>query len=85
MIALYLTVLSLFLSLQATAWPTLQLFERDGNSTDTGSDSSGDGDSAGMDLAMKAFAFNFGYTALSANSSCGGKLYPCIELVVFIG
>lgn len=68
---------SSMLALEATAWPMMQLFERDDNSTDSGSDpSSGtvpkDATDA-ADSAWKALAFNFGYTALSANSSCAGE------------
>ena len=88
MLVLQFTTLSFLLALEATAWPMMRLFQTDDNSTDTGSNDSGSDQPegiAGMESAMKAFAFNFGYTALSANSSCGGKLYPCIELVVSIG
>ncbi|KZV76784.1 hypothetical protein PENSPDRAFT_343639 [Peniophora sp. CONT] len=87
MLSLHFTTLSFLLILEATAWPMMQLLERDDNSTNSSSTVTSDGspkeDQSGMDLAMKALVFNFGYTALSANSSCAGADYPleyaCIE------
>lgn len=77
MFSLHFTTLSFLLILEATAWPMMQLLERDDDSTNTISTVTSDGspqeDQSGMGLAMKALIFNFGYTALSANSSCSGK------------
>lgn len=79
--SLYFTTLSLLL-LEATAWPTMQLLERDSNNTSSSNMSSGDASSDDLhDLAMKAFAFNLGYTALSVNSSCSGEFYPNIVAI----
>ncbi|VDB92357.1 unnamed protein product [Peniophora sp. CBMAI 1063] len=81
-----LTVLSFLLALGTTAWPTMQLFDREYDPTDTGYNSYEDAqtsEATNMALALKAYAFNFGYTALSTDSSCKGSDYPleyaCIE------
>ena len=75
MLSLHFTLPFLFI-IEATAWPTGRLHERD-NKTDAGggsSDNMSSGNATSHDLAMKAYAFNLGYTALSANDSCAGKL-----------